>query len=68
MVHLQLYDTTNQLSARLTRENSSRFVLTFWCTEYVGEIDDIREVVYSMALSRHPNLALDNLEYPYIVS
>lgn len=33
-----------------------------------GEIDDIREVVYSMALSRHPNLALDNLEYPYIVS
>ncbi|CDR94253.1 mitochondrial inner membrane translocase subunit TIM44, putative [Babesia bigemina] len=32
-----------------------------------GEVDDIREVVYSMALSRHPDLSQDALEYPYMV-
>ncbi|KAK1443579.1 mitochondrial import inner membrane translocase subunit tim44 like protein [Babesia gibsoni] len=32
-----------------------------------GEIDDIREVVYSMALSKHPDLSSENLEYPYMV-
>eukprot|EP00375_Theileria_parva_P003785 XP_766471.1 mitochondrial import inner membrane translocase [Theileria parva strain Muguga] len=31
-----------------------------------GQIDDIREVVYSIAISRHPN-PLETLEYPYLV-
>ncbi|EDO07177.1 putative mitochondrial import inner membrane translocase subunit Tim17 [Babesia bovis T2Bo] len=32
-----------------------------------GEIDDIRQVVYSMAVSRHPDISRDGLEYPYMV-
>ncbi|XP_953823.1 mitochondrial inner membrane subunit, putative [Theileria annulata] len=32
----------------------------------LGQIDDIREVVYSIAISRHPN-PFENLEYPYMV-
>lgn len=32
----------------------------------LGQIDDIREVVYSIAISRHPN-PLETLEYPYLV-
>lgn len=32
-----------------------------------GQIDDIREVVYSMAISRHPDISYDNLEYPYMI-
>ncbi|UKK00712.2 mitochondrial inner membrane subunit [Theileria orientalis] len=31
-----------------------------------GRIDDIREVVYSIAISKHPN-PLDTMEYPYLV-
>lgn len=32
-----------------------------------GQIDDIREVVYSMAISRHPNINVETLEYPYMI-
>ncbi|EEA07177.1 Tim44-like domain-containing protein [Cryptosporidium muris RN66] len=33
-----------------------------------GSVDDIREVVYSMAITRHPNPSIKGLEYPYLIS
>jgi len=32
-----------------------------------GAVDDIRDVVYSVALTRHPDLECEGLEYPWIV-
>ncbi|KAK2196874.1 bifunctional Tim44-like domain/Tim44-like/NTF2-like domain superfamily [Babesia duncani] len=34
---------------------------------FAGDVDDIREVTYSMALSKHPNIETPELEYPYMV-
>ncbi|SJK86272.1 Mitochondrial import inner membrane translocase subunit TIM44 [Babesia microti strain RI] len=70
-----------ELKGGMIVENTPWFIFTF-TTQQInciykedgqiisGAVDDIREVLYTMALSRHPNLQdpeMADLQYPYMV-
>ncbi|SCN60440.1 mitochondrial import inner membrane translocase subunit TIM44, putative [Plasmodium chabaudi adami] len=73
-----IYKDHELKGAQRMEESSPWFIFTFHTQQInclknkndeivEGKIDDIREVVYTMALSKHPEPETEGLLYPYIV-